>query len=53
MLNIHIETVIDDDLEVINDISIDHWGNEGNYGFKRLKHLSDKGYSFCLKNNNY
>ena len=53
MLNIHIEKVIDDDLEAINDISIDHWGDEGNYGFKRLKHLSDKGYSFCLKNNNY
>ena len=52
MLNIHIEKVIDDDLEAINDISIDHWGDEGNYGFKRLKHLSDKGYSFCLKNNN-
>lgn len=52
MLNIHIEKVIYDDLEAINDISIDHWGDEGNYGFKRLKHLSDKGYSFCLKNNN-
>lgn len=50
MKNIHIEKVKDDDLNIINDISVEHWGNEGDYGYNRLKKLSDQGFSFCIKN---
>ena len=49
MENIIIEKVKDCDINQINDISKEHWPEDGDYGYKTLKWVIDQGLSFCIK----
>ena len=52
MGNLIIEKVKDCDINQINDISKEHWPEDGDYGYKTLKWVIDQGLSFCIKKEN-
>ena len=52
MENLSIEKVRDCDIEQINEISKEHWPEDGDYGYKTLKWVIDQGFSFCIKKDN-
>lgn len=52
MENLIIEKVKDCDINQINDISKEHWPEDGDYGYKTLKWVIDQGLSFCIKKEN-
>ena len=52
MENLIIDKVKDCDINQINDISKEHWPEDGDYGYKTLKWVIDQGLSFCIKKEN-